>query len=999
MKKQGIGLSLNGKELRVAHLALEGSHVQVLSLESAQMPAYVDAATADESDLAASPDINNPELLDANGDSLSSDDSENSADIAAQLVHSMINKYAAKKIKVGLNVPTTDVSYHETTDIEDGVSEKKTWFNGFRFGKSSFEAPKKEFIVPRSDRSNLKVVLESSTPFLLSLLERQNMFFKGHLVFSLMLPNELALVSMCRRCKVVAHDGAITIIIQVEDDFSHLIFLRGDELLGVTPFFTEFEGEGLYNILYSKILYELDHWQIDDIDKLFLASNAAAEEALVFFQERLPGTLVDYISPENNCGISSPYSREELSQYALSIALAWQALAPFDKNCSWSNMLPQRILDSQKPLRLSPAGILLLCILGAATLASTWVVMKRQYTNNKLKNENAYFEMQLKANEPIIEKVQMLTDKISQLAQVTTLADSLIEAYDNVLTFLNRANQSVEASNDVWVNQINNTESGFKIIGQSRKQELIPVFSSVLGKSVLRHVYQEYDGEHVFTFEIDLNWPSQPVLLPMPHDNPELQFAQQLQFNKEPTRDSLASALSVGRSHVLKEIPDMMPDVSEATYYPSPTDGHGLFTIALEQIPDLETGREFVQQIQQAGYDVFIRRRNDHYFISTETFSNLQDAEKKMLRLREKNITSAEIIKIDDVDTVAIDMPFADNVADSGMDSVNEQRDMTHIKPSEAGFASDVNSAPTPTGGKMYSDSLPDSLQPDETAPQAKLSDAAFDFQTDAAPTATVDEIQSDFPLGPAAPDEPASQTILSAAELAFKADAEAAPTVDDIQGDSLLGPPVPQELFAAAKSLVQPDAASWTATQNSDSSAEKAASVDSQFELNRDDYFFSDNLDSSLETAQSILEAENDSRSDGDSGDVSIFKSKPVNAEESLQSAHSEGLDLGDDAVIPLHLTAKKEKIFVLASDHYFSDSALEETQQLKNNNIEATILDLRIQGKVKPFWVCLGEFDNKADAETVINLARKRVDLNYRVRILDAGNFMQYRKSGAPM
>jgi len=938
MKKQGIGLSLNGKELRVAHLTLEGGQVQILSLENTQLPAYMDASTSDESDLSPAPDINDPELLDVNDKSLSSDESESSADIAAQLVHSMINKYASSKIKVGLNVPTTDVSYQETTDVDDGVAEKKTWTGAFRFGKKSFAPPKKEFIIPRSDRNNLKVILESSTPYLLSLLERQNVFFKGHLAFSLMLPNELALVNLCRRCRIVTNNGDITIIIQVEDDFSHLIFLKGDELLWVTPFFTEFEGEALYNILYSKIIYELDHWQIDDIDKIFLASNAASEGALVFFQERMPGTLVDYIAPANNCGISSSYSREELSRYALSITLAWQTLAPFDKNYSWSNMLPQRILDSQKALRLSPAGVLLLCILGVATLASTWGVMKKQYTNNKLKSDNAYFEMQLKANEPIVEKVHILTEKISQLAQVTTLADSLIEAYDSVLTFLNQASHSLGSSNDMWVNQISNTETGFKIIGQSRKREMIPVLSSVLGKSVLRHVYQEYGGEQVYTFEIDLNWPSQPVLLPMPEDNPELQFAQQFGLSKKSTPDSMASGIAPGNSQTLYAPPRLGANLRDAKFYQSPAGEHGLFTIELEKIPDLETGREFVQQIQRAGYDVFIRRRKDQYFISTEAFNSLQDAEKKMLRLRQKNIPNAEIVEIDNVDTVAIDMPYADSAADPNLDP----------------FAAQTHSA------------------------------------------------------GPVQHAEPQN------AGLAFEANDAHAPAIDEIKSDLPLGPPAPEEPIAIAESLSQPDNESLAAKQNSDSSTEMAASVDSQFQLAREDYFFNDTFDTSATVSQSTSESITmeesaphfgNSSAIGDepfaySGDSSANRDESVAKKLSFQPGPVPGITAPeDDAVIPLHMTAKKEKIIVLASDHFFSDSALEETQQFRNYNIEATILDLRIQGKVKPFWVCLGEFDNKADAESVINLAKQRVDRNYKIKILDAGNFMPYQKPGASM
>ena len=140
--------------------------------------------------------------------------------------NSLIEEQTTHKIRVGLNIPSTEVRYEETTEENIATPHKKSWLDKFTNRKDFSNSSKNEYIITRSDHNNLKVSLDPSPPYLLSLLERQAVFFKSRLLFSVMLPNELALVSLCERSKHFDDKNKVTIIIQVEEDFSHLISER-----------------------------------------------------------------------------------------------------------------------------------------------------------------------------------------------------------------------------------------------------------------------------------------------------------------------------------------------------------------------------------------------------------------------------------------------------------------------------------------------------------------------------------------------------------------------------------------------------------------------------------------------------------------------------------------------------------------------------------------------------------------------------------------------------
>jgi hypothetical protein len=921
MIKQAIGLSLNGRELRVAHLQIVGESVRIEALEMTQLPSYDDNAGAADAGDVFSPDISELESLDS-PDGISSDEPESSFDVAAHLVHSMIKTYAAQKIKVGLNVPTTEVRYEEATDSDFEPPPAQNWIEKFKFSKNTSDSLRNEFIIQQSDQHNVKVALDSSTPFLLSLLERQNSFLKGNLFFSTMLPNEIALLRLCQRTDYISDANKVTIIIQVEDDFSHLIFLKGNEFRSATPFFGEYEGDGLLNVLYSKIIYELDHWQIDDIDNILLASNAANEKTLKYFQEKLPGTMVSYIiSQETNHSISSTYSYDELSQYALAIALAWQTLAPQDKTGASINMLPQRILDSQKALRLSTPGILLLVVLGVSTLGSTWFLLNKQLENRKLNNENSYFEMEIKANKSIIENVRMLEQKIGQLASVTTRADSLIDSYNDVLEFLKKANQSLSASDEFWINEISNTDDGFKILGQSRNRESIPILSSVLGKSVLRHVYQELQSEPIYSFEIDLNWPSDPVLLPVPSERSVMQFAHLFNQEKDqPLNELELRPVDSYQDEMLHNAAQNELQLQEMKYYQEPAfnreNDRSIYTIVLEKNLDFDTANDFVEQINKAGYDVILRKVDDNYFICTETFSNRADAEKKQNRLRGQNITNSEIVDIDGFKPVLIESNYATDSNENVIEPIYQNKEYVP-------FASEDQSLELLTA-------------------------------TSALPALTYFDIQSSTPLGP----------------------------------------PEPENLLSDFNEISSDESNKMADLEIGESVVDESTFADSQLALTSDDYFFKDTF---VETTATLITVPEPEIKDNDASiDMAFDGMAGSISDENVQnpSQHQLFYSEENEKHISLHETDRYPKIYVLASDHITSNSAIEESKQLKILNIETAILDLRVQGKPKPFWVCLGEFENMLEAKSMINELNQRVERNYKVKVLKQQYFMPYQR-----
>ena len=151
---------------------------------------------------------------------------------------------------------------------------------------------------------------------------------------------------------------------------------------------------------------------------------------------------------------------------------------------------------------------MLIALLGLSTFFFTAQIMNKKVDIRSLEKENRNYEEQIANNAEIVERVHFLDKQISNLMQSLVLSDSLGKGFDNILTFLENTNKGILSTKSVWIDEIQSTNLGFLIKGNSKSRANIPQLSNKLGKTILRKVTRtEGKTQKLYEFELEVSWP------------------------------------------------------------------------------------------------------------------------------------------------------------------------------------------------------------------------------------------------------------------------------------------------------------------------------------------------------------------------------------------------------------------------------------------------------------------------------------------------------------
>lgn len=530
MKKEAIGIAINGREVKIAHIFHDKYHVGVDFLESAVFTTDIDAELKKREEQSPEPTaLNEEEDLFTTKSPYSSKsplEKETGVRENVDILYSLLSKFAARKIKVAFNISPSRVTYQ---DLDTDLDYNKNVFKGnlkkkIESWKKGFNELDKVSVITRKDGTLCNVISETYQPPILDILESLNTFFKGNLFLALMDSNDVSLVNLARVSYDFRGSSEITVIVEIETEFSRIIFMRGDDLLTVSPIINESFNPDIINIVYSKIIYELDNSNIPEISNILLAGRASSFTAKSFFEKKFPEAKVGFVVSQPLAeNLSTQFSREDLSNYAIPIALAWKAMDSNKENFIPTNLLSSQIIDRQKVLTLSLAGYVLLVLLGITAFIVTWKITAKKIEVRDLRNQNFALQEQIDKSESTVNRVHEIENEINEIKKQIILSDSLSFGSDKLLTFLEKLNQSVSNIRTIWVEEIQNTVDGFLIKGISMKRGDVPRISEELGGSKIKKLTRT-ESRRAYTFEMEVNW-TQPRSQPkfkIPMDSEQL---------------------------------------------------------------------------------------------------------------------------------------------------------------------------------------------------------------------------------------------------------------------------------------------------------------------------------------------------------------------------------------------------------------------------------------------------------------------------------------------
>ncbi len=496
--KEALGLAVSGTEVRLAYLVNQKGQIRIEGLERAKLRSSLEVRKAAAE---KPPDFDQPENADAFGlkdgaAAKKTAEQELPPDNAnMEVLYALLDKFTKKKVKIAFNVPLSMANYQAQMPVSGTVTgiERDPGLNMAQY-----------LMKPGQSVEQINLFYEKFPSTLALMLEVRN-FTRGNLYLAQMSPTETALVNLAR-ASVELEEGKITAMVNIEENFSRLLFLRGKEILHISALINESASSpDILEVVYRRLIYEQDEAQIPEINAILLAGKGCRMRAKEFFAQHCTGVEVSYLAT-NRLGNfpANDTQRAVFSEFAVAIGLAWQLLEPRNSAFVPLDLLPSEVKDQQEVLKLGYPGYALLGLTGLVAFFFTWQILALTNEIDAIRSQNNKLEEQIKNNQATVDRVYKLEDECKRLNTNLALADTLSKGHDEFLHFTQKLNRSVLRTGNVWVEEISRQNTGFSIRGGALQRERIPILAEQLEQASLRQVTRAENGKQkFFQFELE----------------------------------------------------------------------------------------------------------------------------------------------------------------------------------------------------------------------------------------------------------------------------------------------------------------------------------------------------------------------------------------------------------------------------------------------------------------------------------------------------------------
>lgn len=627
-RKEVLGLAVSGTEVRLAHLVQENGRIRIEGLERAKLRSSLEAQKAAPKNA----EVQDAETADMFGlkntgvaKSTPQDDFQpDNGNL--EVLYGLLDKYTKKRIKIGFNIPLSMVSYNAHTPLNAGFNPAMSVVERLGGAEKDAGLNLTQYLLQSADgTSKLNMFYEKNPPTMSLLLEIKS-FTKGNLYLGQMQTTELALLNLAR-ASMMLEEGQITAIIYIEEDFSRLIFLRGNEVLHVSSLINESAtSPEVLEVVYRRLIYEQDEAQIPEINNILITGKGGRVRAKDFFAQHCTGVQVSYLATDKLGSFpANETQRAVFSEFAVAIGLAWQLLEPKNSAFLPIDLLPSEIKDQQEVLKLDYAGYALLALTGVITFFFTWQILGLKNDATAIRTQNQRIEKQITDNQATVDSVHALENECDRLKKNLALADTLSRDYDEFLRFTQKLNTSVRRTGNVWVEEISRQKEGFTISGGALQRENIPLLAERLEQASLRQVTRAENGKQkIFRFElerqnqqstyafsaggiriIDSNQGSGNLILGKenePRRNappPRPEVKPQTQTPPRPREESLIKTEPATKPGAIKEASVTRPQATPAAQPPASTSGTQRVAEAQRNVPAPPRETAVVQTAEQ----------------------------------------------------------------------------------------------------------------------------------------------------------------------------------------------------------------------------------------------------------------------------------------------------------------------------------------------------------------------------------------------------------------
>jgi hypothetical protein len=422
------------------------------------------------------------------------------------LLYNLLSTETSSRVDLGISIPSgqtifqilKDVDFSETKkkDLKVIVDDRLESLHGSSKGDDYYS------YTVRDDGALLLTSIDDE-PQLLTLINRTLELFNGKLFIHDILPDEIILLGLIR-ANYELDENSITGVVQLSENATRVLFLKGNQLWIVSPIITEsLKSQRFLNTVFSKILFQLDTGEVPNLDRLIICNNSLGDEAIEFFEDRFQDVDVAEFNFSDEIFESEDINESSIASFTTAIGAAWSA-SGFKKDVFPKiSFLPSYIDDRQKIFKLQWHGFLLLLL-----ILVTPIITNHFYTQNAteidgLRSDIANLDAQIRSLEPTVQRYNQITTELNQIQSKLTLLSELNEGTLRWTKNLDLLNRGAENVNSLWLTSMSANQNGIvEIDGYAMYRDRIPSLAKVFeGATLLNVSSDEIREREVYQFE------------------------------------------------------------------------------------------------------------------------------------------------------------------------------------------------------------------------------------------------------------------------------------------------------------------------------------------------------------------------------------------------------------------------------------------------------------------------------------------------------------------
>lgn len=325
--------------------------------------------------------------------------------------------------------------------------------------------------------------------------------------------NEISLMNLVRNNYDFPPEDYV-LILYFDIEYRVGIVMKGGSHVKTFPIIiTQTNLEEMIRAIYSKVMLEQDLSDIPITQHVVIAGENICDEYVEFFKENLESKSTVCRIELKNIDISEiegdEHIPEKIARFAIPIALAWKTLDPKNKRFFSSNLLPSKIAEEQKRLKVGWHGFLVLIVIFPFAYTGTTKYLENNKKIVELGQLNYNLEMDLNRSRTLLFKFNELQNKLYALENNLKKIDELRGSKNQWYKILPALSNSLRNNRISWMIDLKGGNEDFIISGFTTNRRNVLNFSKLFPNNGIDIVLgKEVESVYIWKFGINFFYPN-----------------------------------------------------------------------------------------------------------------------------------------------------------------------------------------------------------------------------------------------------------------------------------------------------------------------------------------------------------------------------------------------------------------------------------------------------------------------------------------------------------